>query len=131
MCPKFRIFTELFTEIHAMHPSRVFTGWLLSGLFFLFVSCALSAQQIQVRPEEAPAPVKRFAGVEITGPTEICEGSETMLKVDGEYQSYTWSTGEETRTIRVNKPGVYEVTVVTKGGCSLTTSITVRTRPCT
>ena len=54
-----------------------------------------------------------------------------MLKVDGEYQSYTWSTGEETRTIRVNKPGVYEVTVVTKGGCSLTTSITVRIRPCT
>jgi hypothetical protein len=104
-------------------------GSFLLMLFFAFPAVS-AAQQIEVRAADTELSAKRFSGVEISGVTEICEGSETALKVDGEYESYTWSTGEIGRTIRVNKAGVYEVTVKTKGGCTLTTSVNVRTRPC-
>ncbi len=107
-----------------------FSAILIAGFFCFGSPEVSSAQQIQVQSEAAQVPEKRFSGVEISGPTEICEGSETALKVDGEYESYNWSTGEVGRTIRVSKPGVYEVTVKTKGGCSLTTSVNVRIRPC-
>lgn len=102
-------------------------------MLFLYANPTESAAQheILIRSEETQAPAKRFSGVEISGATDICEGSETALKVEGEYESYSWSTGEIGRTIRVNKAGVYEVTVKTKGGCTLTTSVNVRTRPCT
>lgn len=104
-------------------------SFLSAGFFLLAFATILPAQQIELQVEEAP--VKKSYGVEISGATEICEGSETALKVEGEYESYTWNTGEMGRTIRVNKAGVYEVTVKTKGGCSLTTSVNVRVKPCT
>jgi len=104
-------------------------GFLFAGFFLLTTATVLPAQQIELQIEGAPA--KKSYGVEISGATEICEGSETALKVEGEYESYTWNTGEMGRTIRVNKAGVYEVTVKTKGGCTLTTSVNVRIKPCT
>lgn len=116
---------------HASHLPRILgAGFFL--LAFTFAVPAVSSAQQEVQTTDAPAPpVKHFSGVEVSGATEICEGSETALKVDGEFESYTWSTGEVGRTIRVNKPGMYEVTVKTKGGCSLTTSVIVRVRICT
>ena len=108
---------------------------LVAGIFLftlLFAIPAMSAaQQIEVQNAETLIPAKRFSGVEVSGATEICEGSETALKVEGEYESYLWSTGEFGRTITVQKAGVYEVTVKTKGGCTLTTSVNVRVKPCT
>lgn len=66
----------------------------------------------------------------IMGPTEICDGHETTLKVDGEFESFEWNTGSKERYIKVSKEGVYEVTAKTKGGCTFTTSVTVRVLPC-
>ncbi|MBV6441225.1 MAG: hypothetical protein EPGJADBJ_02906 [Saprospiraceae bacterium] len=109
----------------------LFSGILGATLFACGLPAVSFAQEIQTGVEETPAPAKRFSGVEISGATEICEGSETALKVEGEFESYSWSTGEMGRTIRVNKAGIYEVTVKTKGGCTFTTSVNVRTRPCT
>jgi hypothetical protein len=79
---------------------------------------------------ETSEPPKRFAGVDVSGDTEICEGAETTLRVEGEYQSYQWSNGSTERSITVKKAGIYEVTVTTKGGCSFTTGVNVRTKPC-
>lgn len=87
------------------------------------------AQQSDIR-EDAPV-VVRPAALTILGATEICEGSETALKAEGEFESFTWSTGEIGRTIHVQKPGTYEVSAKTKGGCMYTASITVRVKPCT
>jgi hypothetical protein len=70
-------------------------------------------------------------GVVISGLTLICKGSETMLKVEGDYESFEWNTGSKDRIIRVNKEGIYEVTVKTKGGCSLTSAVNVQVRICT
>ncbi len=103
---------------------------LLTGLF----GWPLAGQAQEVGP---PAPggttinIKPYSGVEVTGDTEICEGGETVLEVKGDFETYTWSNGSTQRSIRVKEAGVYEVTVTTKGGCSLTSSVNVRTKPCT
>lgn len=89
------------------------------------------AQQLPQPPEGARVTVKPSPGVDVLGDREICEGAETILKVDGEYESYQWSTGSTEPSIKVKKAGVYEVTVKTKGGCTFTTGVNVRIKPCT
>ncbi|MFN0035705.1 MAG: hypothetical protein ACKVUS_11605 [Saprospiraceae bacterium] len=71
------------------------------------------------------------SGVNISGPTTICQGGETILKAEGDYESFEWNTGATERFLKVRNEGTYEVTVTTKGGCKLTTSVTVRVIPCT
>ena len=87
---------------------------------------------------EQPAPPKPKgitisgpAGVNISGPTTICKGGETILKAEGDFESFEWNTGVQDRFLRVREEGTYEVTATTKGGCKLTTSVTVRMIPCT
>jgi hypothetical protein len=98
---------------------------------FLIAPLDLSAQATPTNAEETPVAVYRPSGIEVKGSTEFCEGGATTLWIDGDYKSFSWSNGSSERSIIVEKPGVYEVTVVTKGGCSFTTSVNVRTRPCT
>lgn len=100
-------------------------GWMLACPF------SSLAQQAPEPPNGVQTTVKRFSGVDVLGDREICEGSETVLEVDGEYESYQWNTGSTERSIRVKKPGIYEVTVTTKGGCTFTTGVNVRMKPCT
>jgi len=100
--------------------------------FFAFIlPAASSAQETPTNAEETPISVYRPSGIEVKGATEFCEGGATTLWIDGDYKSFSWSNGSSERSVIVEKPGVYEVTVVTKGGCSFTTSVNVRTRPCT
>ncbi|MFN0215108.1 MAG: hypothetical protein ACKVT2_12705 [Saprospiraceae bacterium] len=115
---------------------------LFFHLVLIFV-CSSTTLALQAQTEN-PAPVqdpieskpKGFtvsgpAGVNISGPTTICEGGETILKAEGDYEHFEWNTGVQDRFLRVRKEGTYEVTVTTKGGCRLTTSVTVRMIPCT
>jgi hypothetical protein len=95
--------------------------------FFLTLSWSVVAQSSN------PVPLKisvRPAPLSISGPTVICEGGEAILKVEGDFESFSWNTGGNDRFLKVKEAGVYEVTVKTKGGCSLTSSVVVRTRPC-
>ncbi len=62
---------------------------------------------------------------QITGNTNICEGSSTTLDAGSGYDSYQWNTGDNTQTIVVNQAGTYSVTVSNNGGCSGNTSVTV------
>jgi hypothetical protein len=104
------------------------TQRLLFLLFFALCATALQAQII-VHPTAADSTAPKlppYKGLEIEGETIICPGSMTALKVKGPYVSYTWNTGNTNPVQVVNKPGIYEVTVTTKGGCSLTGSVTVR-----
>jgi hypothetical protein len=106
-------------------------------LVLFLVSFALQAQTETPPPtlEPAPAPkgitIAKSPGVNISGPTTICKGGETILKAEGDYESFEWNTGVQDRFLRVREEGTYEVTVVTKGGCRFTTSVTVRMIPCT
>ena len=70
-------------------------------------------------------------GLKISGNLEICKGAETILKAEGNFESYTWSKGATSgQYLKVSEEGVYEVTARTKGGCTYTASVTVRFRPC-
>lgn len=71
------------------------------------------------------------SGVNISGITLICKGGETILKAEGEYESFEWNTGSTERIIKVREEGIYEVKAKTKHGCTFTGSVNVTIRPCT
>jgi uncharacterized protein (TIGR03790 family) len=48
----------------------------------------------------------------------LCPGGSVELSADSGYASYRWSTGAIVRSIVVNTPGSYTVSVVDAGGCS-------------
>ncbi len=56
---------------------------------------------------------------------KVCEGSSTLLQAPSEgFQSYLWSTGETSPSIRVTTPGIYTVAVTPYGSnCAATLSI--------
>lgn len=65
----------------------------------------------------------------ITGNTDVCADSSTVLDAGAGYASYLWSNGAQTRTIHVTTAGVYAVTVANEAGCTATTSATVHYLP--
>ncbi len=61
----------------------------------------------------------------------LCPGSTAELDAGPGYTAYAWNTGEDTRTITVDRPGTYIVSVTTTRGCvvSDTVSVYYYTRP--
>ncbi len=61
-----------------------------------------------------------LAGTEIqlSGPTEICEGSSVTLTAPEGFSSFIWSNGETTPSIEVNSPGNYSLISKDEEGCS-------------
>lgn len=55
---------------------------------------------------------------DLGGPYALNNVNSVTLDAGGGYDSYKWSTGALSRTITVNQPGVYSVTVKNAGGCS-------------
>ena len=118
-----------------MNKFSRFLTHVLTGLLCCFFAFNVSAQDQQSTPPAPPASATvtvtvPFRGAVISGVTLICKGSETMLKVEGDYESFEWNTGSTERIIRVKEEGVYEVKVKTKGGCSFSSSVNVQVRPC-
>ncbi len=64
----------------------------------------------------------------LTGDKYICEGGNTILGA-GEFENYQWSTGEKSREIEVESPGLYRLTVTDKNGCIAEDSILVKNAP--
>ncbi|MES2630291.1 MAG: choice-of-anchor V domain-containing protein [Bacteroidota bacterium] len=52
----------------------------------------------------------------IKGKVGLCQGDSLILSTD-EFNSYTWSTGQTTRSIVVKTPGTYTVRVANSSGC--------------
>ncbi len=100
-------------------------------LLFLASPRAIQAQVPPTEPSTTVV-VEKASPLSISGALEICKGSETILKAEGDFESFTWDKGGTTgRYLKVKEAGTYEVTAKTKGGCSFTTTVTVRYRPCT
>lgn len=60
----------------------------------------------------------------------MCENEPVLLTAEDGFDSYVWSTGETTRTIMVDEPGIYTVTVIENigtGYCENTYDVTVST----
>lgn len=109
---------------------------LIFSLFLMAFSMQAQSEtpvleQESVKPKPRGITVSGAAGVNISGPTTICKGGETILKAEGDYESFEWNTGVKDRFLRVREEGIYEVTVTTKGGCRFTTSVSVQVIPCT
>jgi hypothetical protein len=108
---------------------------LLFCCFFLLPLLANAQTEKITVPAEQKGTVEismpRVQQPSISGPTTICKGGETILKAEGDYEHFEWNNGATDRFIKVREEGVYEVTVITKGGCRLTSSVVVRVIPCT
>ena len=61
---------------------------------------------------------------------EICNGSEFTLSTSKSFNRYAWSTGESTRTIQVNRPGTYTVSVTDGNGCTSADSTLITVVDC-
>jgi gliding motility-associated-like protein len=55
----------------------------------------------------------------------LCESGSLILDAAIPDMTYSWSTGETTKTIQVTAPGIYNVTVTNSANCTSTKKITV------
>ena len=62
--------------------------------------------------------------MQMDGNMYICTGGSTTLKVSGA-DSYSWSTGNKTNSVTINKAGDYSVTGSNKRGCDKTISFKI------
>lgn len=54
--------------------------------------------------------------VKISGPDAFCKGTTIELETN-EFLKYHWNTGERTRSIGINAPGIYSVSIVDSNLC--------------
>lgn len=66
--------------------------------------------------------------VNIEGDSTLCSGDTTQLTINEEFASYTWNTGETTRTINAWGNQTYIVTITDSVGCVNSDSILVQTQ---
>ncbi len=62
--------------------------------------------------------------------TLICDGYPSKIQSEGQFNAYSWSTGEKENFIMVRKAGNYSLTVTDQYGCSATSTIGVNTKEC-
>jgi hypothetical protein len=54
----------------------------------------------------------------LDGDSNICKCASTTISVVDDFESYEWSSGQKTKSIKVDQPGKYYVYVTNKYGCS-------------
>ena len=54
----------------------------------------------------------------LVGSDILCEGEQTLLRVEGDFPSYEWNTGENRQFLVVDTTGTYCVTVTDDSGCT-------------
>ncbi len=55
----------------------------------------------------------------------FCQGGQTTLKLNQNFNQYLWSNGNETKTIVVDENGTYSVTVTDENSCNATAEISI------
>ena len=53
----------------------------------------------------------------ISGPDEVCAGSDFSLSATDGFATYSWSNGATESSMVVNTPGIYSLTVTDGNGC--------------
>jgi hypothetical protein len=103
---------------------------ILSIVFTLSAQTTPTTVTAKPAQEEQTFTIKAAPGLVISGLSTICKGGESILKVEGEYDSFLWNNGTTDRFLTIKEAGVYEVTVKTKGGCTITGSVNVEVVSC-
>lgn len=60
---------------------------------------------------------------------DICEGDTATLDAGDGFTTYTWSSGQDTRFIRVHTSGTYSLHASVNGACKDSAAVVVRVRP--
>jgi hypothetical protein len=58
--------------------------------------------------------------IEIIGDHPFCDGGNVLLRTINKFAHYKWSTGDTTRSIKVENSGIYSVAVADTNGCEAT-----------
>ena len=61
--------------------------------------------------------------ITVTGVVTACESGSATLSLEGDYETYGWSTGETSAAITVTDPGYYYVEVTDENGCTFTSEM--------
>ncbi|MBK9272093.1 MAG: leucine-rich repeat domain-containing protein [Saprospiraceae bacterium] len=67
--------------------------------------------------------------VEITGPQSLCQGRDTFISSNADFMSYQWSTGETSKSIRIDTGKQYCLIVQADNGCRDTACIQISNVP--
>jgi gliding motility-associated-like protein len=95
------------------------------GDYLVTVTNQFGCEQFQVvEVLERPLPV-----FSIVGQDYFCEGTETNLSVDGQFNFYSWSIGGMNQTVEVNTPGMVGVTVTNEFDCQQYEEISIQEIP--
>jgi len=89
--------------------------------------CSAVSKPTSVTAHPLPTPT-----ITASGSTTLCAGESVVLSAETGYSSYLWSTGARTRSITVDTPGFYTVSVVDMNSCpgsSDTVQVVVNARP--
>ena len=70
----------------------------------------------------------KFDPPEIAGDFELCEGSSGFLTVRQDFARYQWSTGDTSKTIKIDSSGSYRLDVTDSFGCIYDTTIIVKNK---
>jgi gliding motility-associated-like protein len=66
----------------------------------------------------------------LTSHDSLCTYATLNLVPSGTYSDYLWSTGSSQRSITIDKPGVYILTVESKDGCSGSDTVQIFQKDC-
>ena len=73
-----------------------------------------------------PVTLRIFSKPQVSDETrQLCTGSQIQLDAGTGNFSYSWSSGETTRQIKISQPGNYSVTLTNSSGCSATKNFKV------
>ena len=84
-----------------------------SGIYTLEIENEFGCSSI----EEFTVKVSPDPKVKIDGQLEFCKGYSSILESSNTYYKYEWSTGDDSKSIEVNKEGQYILKVYSELGC--------------
>lgn len=70
-----------------------------------------------------------FVGLDLGPDTLYCGPFDRLLSPQYDYVSYLWNNEIRTKTLRINNPGLYQISITTKEGCFANDSITISQFP--
>lgn len=94
-----------------VHPTTTTTYYVIAAS-----GACQTTESITINVDQPPL-------LDIVSTATYCEGESVSVEA-GDYESYLWSTGSNTRSISVDQAGMYTVTV-TEGECSVSDTVIV------
>ncbi|MDP2176699.1 MAG: gliding motility-associated C-terminal domain-containing protein [Bacteroidota bacterium] len=70
-----------------------------------------------------------FVGLDLGPDTFYCGPVDRLLSPQYDYVSYLWNNEIRTKTLRINNPGLYYISIITKEGCFANDSIRISQFP--